>query len=95
MHSFRIFVACALLASDCPRWLIKRMLRWRGDESLDIYARVSDQDWDKRLSGTLNATVDATVVPRLPKMDFSPDQESAFLAMAHSLWGASVLPDPA
>ena len=95
VHSFRIFVACALLTSGCPRWLIKRMLRWRGDESLDIYARVSDQDWDARLSGTLDATVDATVVPRLPKMDFSPEQESAFLAMAHSLLGASVLPDPA
>ena len=33
VHSFHIFVACALLAAGALRWLIKRMLRWRGDES--------------------------------------------------------------
>ena len=27
VHSFRIFVACPLLAAKAPRWLIKRMLR--------------------------------------------------------------------
>jgi len=50
-HSFRIFLACALLAAGCPRWMIKRMLRWRGDESLEIYARVSDGEWELRLNG--------------------------------------------
>ena len=43
VHSFRIFVACALLAANAPRWLIKRMLRWRGDESLEVYARRAAQ----------------------------------------------------
>ena len=48
VHSFRIFLACALLAANCPRWLIKRMLRWRSDASLEIYARVSDAEWSGR-----------------------------------------------
>ena len=90
VHSFRIFVACALLAAGCPRWLIKRMLRWRGDESLEIYARVSDQEWEQRLAGVLNATVDASLVSRLPQMDVSPESESGFLTMAHSLLGANL-----
>lgn len=94
-HSFRIFVACALLSAGAPRWLIKRMCRWRGDESLEIYARVSDQEWEQRLSSVLDATVDATLVPRLPRMDVSPEQESDFLAMAHSLLGANFNADRA
>ena len=42
VHSFRIYAACALLAAKAPRWLIKRMLRWRGDESLEVYATMDD-----------------------------------------------------
>ena len=57
VHSFRIFVACALFEADCPRWLIKRLLRWRGDESLDIYARVNDDKWATWIGKSINASV--------------------------------------
>ena len=90
VHSFRIFVACALLAAKAPRWLIKRMLRWRGDESLEIYARVSDHDWARWSGAAISATVDASQVPRLPQMDISDEQQSAFLAMAHALVSADL-----
>ena len=90
VHSFRIFLACALLAEGCPRWMIKRILRWRGDESLEIYARVSDQDWSKRLADSLGATVDASLVPRMPQIDMSEAQQSAFLHLAHSLLSADL-----
>ena len=91
MHSFRIFLACALLAAKCPRWLIKCMLRWRGDASLDIYSRVSDQEWSSRLADSLGATVDASLVPRMPQIDMSDEQQSAFMHMAHSLLGADIV----
>ena len=87
VHSFRIFAACALLQAGAPNWLIKRMLRWRGDESLEIYARVSDSEWGRWLEAARHATVDATVVPRLPNMDFSEEQQRVFTEMAHSLLG--------
>ena len=90
VHSFRIFLACALLAANCPRWLIKRMLRWRGDESLEIYARVSDQEWSARLSDSLGVVVDASLVPRMPQIDLSIEQQTAFAHMAHSLLGADI-----
>jgi hypothetical protein len=90
-HSFRIFLACALLAAGCPRWMIKRMLRWRGDESLEIYARVSDGEWELRLNGVLQATVDATMVARLPTLDVTPEREAEFLAMADAFVGRSLL----
>ena len=85
VHSFRIFLACALLAAGCPRWLIKRMLRWRSDESLEIYARVSDHEWSARLEQSLGVAVDASLVPRLPQIDMSKEQEEAFCQLAHSL----------
>lgn len=90
IHSFRIFLACALLAEGCPRWLIKRILRWRGDESLDIYARVSDQEWSARGAAALGATVDAALVPRLPQIEFSDAQEAEFRNMAHALLAANL-----
>ena len=71
VHSFRIFLACALLAAKCPRWLIMQMLRWRSEKSLDIYARVSDHEWSARLSSSLGVTVDASLVPRMPQIDSS------------------------
>ena len=89
-HSFRIWLACALLSCDTPRWLIKRMLRWRGDESLDIYARVSDDQWQLRLDQCLAATVDASLVPRLPTLDVTPERAGEFLTLAHALLGANV-----
>jgi hypothetical protein len=87
VHSFRIFVACALLQAGCPNWLIKRMLRWRGDASLEIYARVSDSEWSQWLDASLSSAVDASVVPRLPNLDFSPAQRAAFLEMANTMLG--------
>ena len=66
------------------------MLRWHGDESLEGYARVSDEQWAQHLSASLGARVDASLVPRLPKLDFSPEQQSAFLQTAHALLGAGL-----
>ena len=85
VHSFRIFLACALLAANCPRWLIKRMLRWRSDASLEIYARVSDHEWSARLGQSLGVTVDASLVPRMPQIDMSEEQQNAFYHLAQSL----------
>ena len=71
VHSFRIFCACALLKSNCPRWLIKRLLRWRGDDSIEIYARLNDDEWVEWLAKAAEAQVDSTIVPRLPTIDAS------------------------
>ena len=90
VHSFRIFLACALLAAGCPRWLIMRILRWRGEESLDIYARVSDGQWVDRIDSTLTADVDAAQVPRLPTIDLDAERLEQFNALAHAMLGADL-----
>ena len=85
VHSFRIFAACALLAAGCPRWLIKRMLRWRGDESLEIYARVNDSEWADWTQKTINVAVDSTIASRLTYMDFSVETRQRFTDIAEAM----------
>ena len=65
VHSLRIWLACALLALEVPRPEIKRMVRWRGDESLDIYARINTDVWRRRILASYSAHVGSEVAGRL------------------------------
>ena len=82
-HSYRIWMCSALVANNCPRPTIKRLLRWRGDESLDTYGRVSDPDWQRHIIGTYHAHVDATTARRLPGMGLQPVVVDLDAAAAH------------
>jgi len=85
VHSFRIFVACALLAAKAPRWLIKRMLRWRGDESLEVYARLNNTEWSEWTSKLVDVAVQSTISSRLSYMDFSEETTAHFNEVARSM----------
>ena len=50
MHSFRIYLACALLEAGASNGTIQTMLRWRSDEALKIYARINDYKYADRLT---------------------------------------------
>eukprot|EP00310_Coccolithus_braarudii_P006559 CAMPEP_0183377042 /NCGR_PEP_ID=MMETSP0164_2-20130417/121991_1 /TAXON_ID=221442 /ORGANISM="Coccolithus pelagicus ssp braarudi, Strain PLY182g" /LENGTH=171 /DNA_ID=CAMNT_0025554455 /DNA_START=303 /DNA_END=815 /DNA_ORIENTATION=+ len=65
IHSFRIWVAYTLLNQNVPRTIIKRLLRWRGDESLEKYARLNDCEWRSHVRSTYAAVVDSTIASRL------------------------------
>jgi hypothetical protein len=77
VHSFRIWLACALLAAQVDWATIKRTLRWRGDESLLIYARLNNDVWARNVFASYTAVVNSTVAARLPRavgvfdLDFS------------------------
>ena len=85
VHSFRIYAACALLAAGAPRWLIKRMLRWRGDDSLEIYARVNNEDWASWTRKMVNVAVDSSIASRLTYMDFSEETRQRFTDVAEAM----------
>ena len=85
VHSFRIYAACALLAADCPRWMIKRLLRWRGDESLDVYARVNNEEWAMWTSKLIDSTVESTIASRLTYMEFSEETKARFNSVAKAV----------
>jgi len=89
VHSFRIYAACALLAAKAPRWLIKRMLRWRGDESLEVYARVNNSEWAEWTGKAVNVAVDSTIAGRLTDMDFSDEVRARFTDIANAMLSLS------
>ena len=78
IHSFRIFVACALLSLQVSRHDIKRLLRWRGDLSLDTYARLNDDEWTKHVAGTYSANVNSTIAGRLASIGVFDLELTAF-----------------
>ena len=57
MHSWRIYLACALLAAGASNGTIQAMLRWRSDEALKIYARINDSDYADLLAKASQAHV--------------------------------------
>ena len=42
MHSWRVYLACALLSAGASHGTIQSMLRWRSDDAIKIYARIND-----------------------------------------------------
>ena len=65
VHSFRITLATLLAAAKCPIDKIKRLLRWRSDDSVNIYARLPDSEAAQWMTDTLTVHVDSRVAPRL------------------------------
>ena len=64
-HSFRITLATTLAAAKCPLDTIKRMLRWRADDSVLIYARLPDAEATQWLRAAQTVHVDSRVASRL------------------------------
>uniref|UniRef100_A0A7S3K0L2 Tyr recombinase domain-containing protein n=1 Tax=Aureoumbra lagunensis TaxID=44058 RepID=A0A7S3K0L2_9STRA len=50
-HSFRIGLACTLLASGEPPHMIQMLLRWKSTESMVAYARFNPEDYTQRGRG--------------------------------------------
>jgi hypothetical protein len=70
MHSWRIYLACALYAAGCSNDRIMVMLRWRSKEALLIYARLNDSERAHCVALSLDQKVDSTVVAaQLPRLD--------------------------
>jgi hypothetical protein len=65
VHSFRITAATILAAAKCPIDKIKRLLRWRADDSVIIYARLPDAEATQWLRAALAVHLDSRVAPRL------------------------------
>ena len=69
LHSFRIYLACALYAAGCPNAKIMAILRWKSEEALLIYARMNDSERTDWVNRARTATVDSVVAAHLPRLD--------------------------
>ena len=61
------------------------MLRWRGDESLELYARVNDGDWASWIAKTVDVEVQSSMASRFTDMDFSPAVRKRFTEVASAM----------
>ena len=57
MHSWRVYLACALLAKGASSATIQTMLRWRSEDALRIYARINNFAYADWLSSVQGASV--------------------------------------
>ena len=56
-HSFRIFLACALLAANVPAPHIQALCRWQSIDSLRIYARLGAQEYTSLLGQAMRSRI--------------------------------------
>ena len=76
-HSFRIHLACALLAKGVKRATIQAMLRWATEESLLAYARMPMQECARLLDMAASACIASVQTSSLPMTE----QYELFLSM--------------
>ena len=85
MHSWRIYLACALLAKGASEAQIMSMLRWRSNEALRIYARMNDAEYATWVDVAADADISSIRAANLPPL-LSPEQ-----ANEQRSWLASAL----
>ena len=61
------------------------MLRWRGDESLEVYARLNNEEWTEWTTKTINVPVHSAISSRLNYMDFSEETMSRLNEVAQAM----------
>ena len=66
LHSFRVYLACCLLALKRSHDEIKALLRWKSDEALAVYARLNASDYADLLVGVGSVTIDSSRSHNLP-----------------------------
>jgi hypothetical protein len=65
-HSFRIYLACALLAAGADSGTIQCLLRWKTDAALKLYARMNAEVYQGWLSSAGTADVTSVRTTSLP-----------------------------
>jgi hypothetical protein len=68
-HSFRIGLACALLAQNATPELIQAMCRWKSKESLDVYARLNPETYGMWILKAQVADISSISTTNLPQFD--------------------------
>ena len=75
MHSWRVYLACALLSQGASFATIQSMLRWRSEDALRIYARMNDFKYADWLSSAQGATISSvrTTTAAVDALSAPPD----------------------
>ena len=88
LHSFRIYLACALLDRGYSEAAIMAALRWKTCEALKIYARMGDAGYADMIEAAATATVTSTQAPNIPDFD-GAQKAAAWVAAAPAIDAAA------
>jgi len=90
MHSWRVYLACALLAAGAAPATIQCLLRWRSDEALKIYARINDATYAGWLSAAGQSMVSSvrTTTSATDSLAHAPEPGSLAGAMQEAAHAA-------
>ena len=92
LHSFRIYLACALLDKGYSEAAIMAALRWKTCEALKIYARLGDAGYANMIEAAATATVTSTQAPNIPDFD-GAQKAAAWIAAAPAINAAALSAD--
>lgn len=68
-HSFRIALACELLAANASTELIQALCRWRSDASIKLYARLNPEDYAHWIMAAADQEATSILASNLPTID--------------------------
>lgn len=91
-HSFRIWLACAMLAAKCTRAEIQAVCRWQTEQSLNIYARMGEGHYSDLLCRSLVIDIDAARAQHLARAVPFIDRRDLVIAAAEQA-AAQPVPD--
>ena len=74
-HSFRITLGCKLKAAGCSDSVIMAMCRWQSLKSLEVYCRLTPQDYARTLWKARQADAKSVQVTSLPALGEQLDEE--------------------
>ena len=74
-HSFRITLGCKLKAAGCPDSVIMAMCRWQSLKSLEVYCRLTPEDYARTLGKARRADAKSIQVTSLPELGEQLDEE--------------------
>ena len=87
MHSWRVYLACALLDAGASNATIQALLRWKSDEALKIYARMNKHTYADHLAKAGQAKVDSVRTTSLQRdMEVCGSVEGAAHAAFRYAW---------
>ena len=69
LHSYRRYLACALLGQGVPGEKICALLRWASPKSLQIYAKLMPEDYAGMIASVVKSDIDLVATNRLPIYD--------------------------
>ena len=94
MHSWRVYLACALLASGASFATIQTMLRWRSEDALRIYACINDFKYADWLTSAQGATVSSvrTTTSAVDALSRAPEPGTLAGAMRDAAASAASVP---